>query len=39
MKATLVKQIYRETDKYADQKITISGWIRNIRSSKKFGFI
>ena len=39
MKSTLVKQVYRETDKYADQTITLSGWIRNIRSSKKFGFI
>ena len=39
MKSTLVKQVYRETDKYADQTITLSGWIRNISSSKKFGFI
>lgn len=39
MKSTLVKQIYRETDKYADEVITVSGWIRNIRGSKKFGFI
>ena len=39
MKSILVKDIYRETDKYADQTVIISGWIRNIRSSKKFGFI
>ncbi len=39
MKSTLVKQIYRETDQFKDSDITVSGWIRNIRSSKKFGFI
>ncbi|AFS78329.1 asparaginyl-tRNA ligase AsnS [Gottschalkia acidurici 9a] len=39
MKSTLVKQIYRETDKYLNQTVTISGWIRTIRDSKNFGFI
>ena len=39
MKTVLVKQIYRETDMYADKDIVVSGWIRNIRASKKFGFI
>lgn len=39
MKSTLVKDIYRDTDKYSDKVITVSGWIRNIRGSKKFGFI
>lgn len=39
MKSTLVKQIYRKTEEFVDKDITVSGWIRNIRSSKKFGFI
>lgn len=39
MKYTLVKDIYRETDKYLDQTIKVSGWIRTLRASKAFGFI
>ncbi|SHJ72870.1 asparagine--tRNA ligase [Paramaledivibacter caminithermalis] len=39
MKAVLVKDIYRNTEKYIDKTITISGWIRTLRSSKAFGFI
>ncbi|CAH2214050.1 asparagine--tRNA ligase [Tepidibacter aestuarii] len=39
MKNILVKEIYRETQKYSDQTIQISGWIRTLRSSKAFGFI
>lgn len=38
LKAT-VKEIYRETDKFMQKQIVISGWIRTIRSSKAFGFI
>lgn len=34
-----VKTIYQDTDKYMNQKITISGWIRNHRKQKEFGFI
>ncbi len=36
---TLVKSIYRETDKYADKEVLLSGWARNIRASNAFGFI
>ncbi|MCT4562882.1 MAG: asparagine--tRNA ligase [Maledivibacter sp.] len=39
MKTTLVKDIYRNTEQYVDKTITISGWIRTLRSSKAFGFI
>lgn len=39
MKYTLVKDIYRETDKHLDQTIKVSGWIRTLRASKAFGFI
>lgn len=34
-----VKQIYRNTKDYAEKTITVGGWIRTLRSSKKFGFI
>ncbi|MCT4508022.1 MAG: asparagine--tRNA ligase [Tepidibacter sp.] len=39
MKNTLVKELYRETQKYSDQPVKISGWIRTLRASKAFGFI
>ncbi|SKC85733.1 asparagine--tRNA ligase [Maledivibacter halophilus] len=39
MKNVLIKDIYRNTEKYIDKTITISGWIRTSRSSKAFGFI
>ncbi|MBW9145440.1 asparagine--tRNA ligase [Clostridium sp. CM027] len=39
MEKLLVKQIYREKEKYEDQVVSISGWIRTLRSSKAFGFI
>ncbi len=39
MKSVLIKDIYRNTDKYADQTVVIEGWIRTLRASKAFGFI
>lgn len=39
MEKVLVKQLYRETESFADKDISISGWIRTLRSSKSFGFI
>ena len=39
MEKLLVKQIYREKEKYADRAVSISGWIRTLRASKAFGFI
>lgn len=36
---TVIKSLYRETSEYGGKQITISGWIRNIRISKNFGFI
>ncbi|MGF7058844.1 asparagine--tRNA ligase [Brassicibacter mesophilus] len=39
MKTVLVKEIYREQEKFVDQTIMIAGWIRTIRNSKTFGFI
>ena len=39
MEKLVVKQIYREKEKYADGDVSVSGWIRTLRSSKAFGFI
>ncbi|WP_407312372.1 asparagine--tRNA ligase [Desulfosporosinus sp. SB140] len=39
MQSVTVKQIFRETEKYLNQNIEISGWVRTIRTSKAFGFI
>lgn len=39
MKTELVKDIYRQTEKYLDKEIKIAGWVRTIRTSKSFGFI
>lgn len=38
-KFTHVKDIYENPQQYADQEITISGWIRSIRDQKNFAFI
>jgi len=39
MKTTLVKSLFRETEKYLDQEVQLSGWVRKIRDQKSFGFI
>lgn len=39
MKRALVKELYRNTESFIDQKVQVSGWIRTIRDSKTFGFI
>ena len=38
MKA-VVKELFRNTEAFAEKEVTVSGWIRNIRVSKNFGFI
>lgn len=35
----LVKDLYRNTNNYTNQAVTVSGWVRTIRDSKNFGFI
>lgn len=35
----LVKDLYRNTNNYTNQTVTVSGWVRTIRDSKSFGFI
>ncbi len=34
-----IKEIYRNSDVYAQKEVTIMGWVRTIRDSKTFGFI
>ena len=39
MKTTLVRSLFRETEKHLDREIQLSGWVRKIRDQKNFGFI
>jgi asparaginyl-tRNA synthetase len=39
MQEVLVKQLYRESEKYIDKDVKVSGWVRTVRDSKTFGFI
>lgn len=39
MQTTLVKSLFRETEKYLDKEVQLSGWVRKIRDQKSFGFI
>ncbi len=36
---TVIKKLFRTPDEFANQTITVSGWIRTIRVSKNFGFV
>ena len=38
-KIITVSEIYKNSEKYANEKIKIAGWVRTIRDSKTFGFI
>ena len=39
MKLTTVKEIYKERERFLDQKVSVGGWVRSVRGSKAFGFI
>ena len=39
MELLTVRELYRNSSKYLDQKVRIGGWVRNRRPSKQFGFI
>lgn len=39
MKDIQLRSLFREAEKYADQEITVHGWVRTNRGSNKFGFI
>ena len=39
MELTEIRDLYRNTDQYADKEVTVGGWVRSNRDSKTFGFI
>lgn len=39
MELTSVKELYRNSEAYIDQTVTMCGWVRNLRDSKTFGFL
>ena len=39
MELISVRELYKNTEKYADKTVEIGGWVRNRRPSKQFGFI
>lgn len=39
MKDIQLREIHKNTDRYADKEVVVRGWVRTNRSSNKFGFI
>ena len=39
MELTTNRELYKNSDSYMDQKVTIGGWVRSIRGSKAIGYI
>ena len=39
MKRTEIKTLYASPEGYAEQDVTVCGWVRTIRDSKALGFI
>ncbi len=39
MELISVRELFKNTDAYADKEVQIGGWVRNRRPSKQFGFI
>ena len=39
MKLTDIRSLFKETEKYADKKVTVGGWLRSKRDSKSVGFL
>ncbi len=39
MEKVVIKDLYRNQDKYCGNEIEVSGWIKTVRDSKTFGFI
>ena len=39
MMKILVKDLFRNIDKYEGEEVEISGWVKTLRDSKNFGFI
>lgn len=39
MEKLVIKDLYRNTDKFIGKEIKLNGWVRTVRDSKNFGFI
>lgn len=39
MKKLVIRDLYKDTNKYIKKEITIEGWIKTVRDSKNFGFL
>lgn len=39
MKDILIKELFRNSEAYADKEIVVRGWVRTNRGSNKFGFV
>ena len=39
MELITIRELYKNSEKYLDQKISVGGWVRSVRDSKAFGFI
>ena len=39
MEKVTVKTLFRESEKYLDKEVIITGWVKKIRAQKNFGFM
>lgn len=39
MNKLTIRDLYKNTDEFADSIITVEGWVKTVRDSKNFGFI
>ena len=39
MELTTVRELFKNREAYLDKKVTVGGWVRSIRDSKRFGFM
>ncbi len=39
MREISIRDLYKQTEKYVDQEITLEAWVKTLRDSKAFGFI
>ena len=39
MKDIEIRELFRNTEAYADKEVTVGGWVRGNRSSNQFGFL
>ncbi len=39
MELTSIRELFRQQEKFANQEVTVGGWLRSKRDSKSFGFL